>query len=77
MTHIIDFPGWTRINSDPNKALEKAMHADLDSVLILGFDKQGNEYTHTSIACGGDVLWLLERAKYKMLSVTDEWLEGA
>jgi len=39
----------------------------LDKVVILGYDKDGREYFASSIADGGEVIWLIEKMKKKLL----------
>jgi len=39
----------------------------LKSVLVIGYDEAGEEYFASSIADGGDVLWLLERCKQELM----------
>lgn len=39
----------------------------LESVIVIGYDKDGDEYFASSIADGGDTLWLMERFKMALL----------
>ena len=72
MSKIIDFPGITRLDSDPARVLEHAMEAGLTDVVVIGFKEDGSEYFRSSLADGGDVLWHLERAKHKLITMPDE-----
>lgn len=67
---IIDFPGITRLDLDPNRVLASAL-GQLKSVVVLGYDQDGDFYIATSYADGGDMLWDLELAKKKLLEVVD------
>lgn len=40
----------------------------LDSVIIAGYTKDGEEYFRSSVADGGDALWLVERFKRALLA---------
>ena len=60
----------TRLNLPANRILQGAMDK-LDSVVIAGHTKDGEEYFDSSLADGGDVLWLLERMKKKLLEIPD------
>jgi len=40
---------------------------DLESVVIMGYTKQGDEFFATTFADGGNVLWLVERLKSHLL----------
>lgn len=68
---IISFPGITRLDSNPDHVLESAI-GELDSVLIIGYHKDGGEYFATSLADGGDALWLAERFKKALLAVPED-----
>ena len=68
---VVDFPGISRLDSDPARVLEHAMQAGLTDVVVIGFDAEGNEYFRASAADGGDVLWHLERAKHKLITMPD------
>lgn len=68
---VIPFNGITRLDLPPDRVLEGAM-GELDSVVILGYDKEGEEYFASSIADGSDVVWLMRRAELKLLNVTEE-----
>lgn len=56
----------TYLDLPPDRILEEAK-GDLDGVVIIGYDKDGNEYFASSYADGGVVLWLLEKAKESLL----------
>lgn len=45
---------------------------DLDSVVVIGFNQDGSEYFASSEPNGAEVLWMLERAKKKLLEIADE-----
>ena len=68
MSNIIPFNGITRLDLDPDRVLENTK-GKLDGVILIGYDKQGEEYFASSYADGGDVLWLLERMKLRLLNV--------
>lgn len=68
MSNVIDINCITRLDMPPDRVLEKAM-GQLDGVVIMGYDKEGEEVFSSSIADGGHVLWLLEQCKLKLLKV--------
>jgi WD40 repeat protein len=43
----------------------------MERVVIIGIDKDGNEYLSSSVADCAVIVWDLERAKYKLLTVPD------
>lgn len=68
MGDVIDIGCITYLDMPADRILEKAM-GSLDSVVIMGYDKEGEEVFASSIANGGSVLWLLEQCKLKLLKV--------
>lgn len=70
--NIVDFDGITRLDLPASKVLERALSSDLESVVIIGHTKDGDEYFAASSADGGDVVWMIERAKLKLLRTVDD-----
>jgi len=75
MSDVIAFPGVTKLDTEPDQILEQAL-GRLESVVICGFDKDGNQYFASSVADGADALWHLERAKYALMKITDRLENG-
>lgn len=71
MSNVVRFTGITNLDLDPNLVLQEAID-ELDGVVILGYDKDGDEYFASSIADGGEVNWILDRAKAKLINIVDE-----
>jgi hypothetical protein len=63
---ILDFTGITRLDLPPDRILEN-LKGELSAVVIVGWDKDGDEFFSSSIADGGTILWLLERCKKVLL----------
>jgi hypothetical protein len=68
MTNVIPFNGITKLDLNPDIVLENTK-GKLESFVICGYDKDGQEYFASTYADGGDVLWLLERMKLRLLTV--------
>lgn len=62
----------TRIDLPPDEILERAK-GKVEGVVMIGFDKDNSFYFDSSYADGGTVLWLLERAKQRLMEVSDEF----
>lgn len=75
MAEIVSFPGITKLDVPVERILDKARTANLSEVVVIGTDSDGDFYFASSQAGGHDVLWLLERAKHKLMQISDE-LEG-
>ncbi len=71
MSKVIPFKGITKLDLDPDTILENNK-GKLEGVVIMGWDKNGNEYFASSYADGGTVLWLVERLKKALLEIADE-----
>lgn len=74
---VIDFPGITRINLDPQRILDASKEANLESVIVLGYTKDGCTYFASSLADGADALWLLEMSKAELIAAARELTEEA
>ena len=68
MTNVIPFTGITKLDLDPDMVIEQ-IKGKLEGVVIMGYTKDGEEYFASSYADGGDVLWLLERMKLRLLNI--------
>ena len=71
MSKVIDLPVITKLDLDPDRLLRKAI-GEMSEVVIVGFDKNGDEYFASSVADGGACLWHLSRAKKKLLDMPDD-----
>lgn len=70
MGNISFFTGSTRLDFSPDMILSGALGV-LDSVIVLGYDKEGDFFFSGSNADGGDALWLLETAKRELMNIAD------
>jgi len=68
MGKLISLNAITTMDLSPEQVLESA-RGKLEGVVLIGFDKEGEEYFASSYADGGMVLWLLEKCKKKLLEV--------
>jgi hypothetical protein len=71
MGKVIPFTGVTKYDLDPDMVLENSK-GKLEGFVIIGYDKDGEEYFASTYADGGKVLWLAERMKKKLLEQVDE-----
>ena len=68
MGKVLPFYGLTKLDIPVDHILEGAK-GKLDGIVILGYDKDEEEYFASSIADGGEVLWLLERCKIVLMGM--------
>lgn len=57
----------TKLDVPPERILDGAKNAELEHVVVIGFTKGGEYYGASSYADGGDVLWLMELTRDKLL----------
>lgn len=65
---VVDFRGSTRLPLDPDRVLEGAKE-QLETVVIIGYTKEGELYFASSEPSGPEVLWLFELAKISLTGV--------
>jgi len=58
----------TRLDIPVERVLDGATNAELEEVVVIGYDKEGEFYFSSNKANGGSVLWLLEQAKKELLN---------
>ncbi len=68
--NVVVLPVITTLDIDPDRILEEAK-GKLESCVIVGYDKAGDEFFASSIASGPETSWLLDRAKLKLLRTCD------
>jgi len=59
----------TTLDIPVERVLEGAK--DLTKVVLVGYDADGEEYFASSFSDGGEAIWLMERAKLKLLRMAD------
>jgi hypothetical protein len=70
LSNVIELPVVTKLDIPPERILNKAIVAELQEVLVIGTDKEGSFYFAASFGDGGNVLWLMERAKVELMKIT-------
>ena len=71
MSNVVNLGCITKLNLPVDRVLDEAKDR-LEGVVIIGYDKDGEEYFASTYADGADVLWLLERAKHELMHVAKE-----
>lgn len=71
MGKVIPLNNVTKLDLPVDRVLESAKD-QLEGVVLMGYDKEGEFYFASTYADGGDVLWLLENMKKKLLSIGDD-----
>lgn len=72
MGNVIELPVVTKLDLPPERVIARAGEADLEGVVIIGWKRDGDFYFASSYADGGDVIFLCEMAKKKLLDICDQ-----
>jgi hypothetical protein len=67
MSNVIPLGCVTKLDLPVERVLEAAKER-LESVVLVGWDTEGELYFASTIADGGDVNWLLDKAKQALLA---------
>ena len=70
MGKVVPLGNVTKLDLPPDQILE-GMLGKLECLVVVGYDKEGQEFFSSSIADGGTVMWLLERCKRELLTLGD------
>jgi hypothetical protein len=70
--NVVPLQQITRLNIPPERVLKSALERDLQSVVVLAYDADGEEYFASSLSDGGTVLWLMERCKKMLLDMPEK-----
>lgn len=65
--NVIPLGNITSLDLPTERVLDGAKGTCSEGVVVMGWDDDGSLYFASSIADGGDVLWLMEKAKQALL----------
>jgi hypothetical protein len=68
---VVLFTGITKLDLPAERIIGGAAKANLDAVVIIGFDGDGDFFFSANKADGGEVLWLMELARKKLMEIGD------
>lgn len=71
VSNVVVLPVITSIDIEAERVLEGAINAKLQSCFVAGYDENGEMYFASSLADGGDVLWLMEKTKVMLMKITE------
>lgn len=72
MGEVILLDVITKLDIPVDRVIEGAT-GKLDQIVIMGYDKDGNEYFSSSFADSASVLWMIERMKKAVLESVDDF----
>lgn len=73
--NVVLWRGLTKLDLPADRVLKAVPIDEMESIIILGYHKDGSEYFASSLADGGDMIWLLERLKKQLLEMPDRMEE--
>lgn len=76
MGGVVDLDVVTSLDIPVERILRRATEADLDTAIVIGWDKEGELYFATSVSSGPEVLWLLEKTKANLLVAGEDDAQG-
>ena len=71
MGELITLHQITSLDIPADRVLTSAV-GKLEKCVVMGYDHEGNFWFSSSVADGGDVLWLLENLKANLLNLARE-----
>ena len=72
MGEVINLDVVTTVDLPAEKVLVAAIAHDLKDVVVVGTREDGSLYFAGTSSDGPEVLWLLERAKRKLMDIVDD-----
>ena len=75
MGEVVELGCVTRLPVPPDKILKQAAEGNLTSVVVIGYDADGDFWFASSDADGGAVLWLLELTKKRLFESAENYVE--
>lgn len=72
LTKVVPFTGITKLDLAPDRVIDGLAGIEFEGLVVLGYRADGTEYFASTYADGGDVVWLLERCKMRLLTVVSD-----
>lgn len=72
LTKVVPFTGITKLDLAPDRVIDGLADIEFEGLVVLGYRADGTEYFASTYADGGDVVWLLERCKLRLLTVVSD-----
>lgn len=69
--NVLKFTGISRCDVPPDQVLSEAI-GKCESVIVIGYDKEGDHYFACSMADSAIALWLIEKFKRELLQMGEE-----
>lgn len=73
-SNVVPFTGVTKADLPVEYILERARDAEMAECVVVGFDRDGNEYFASSRADAAQVIYHLQRAIWSLNRIIDQEL---
>ncbi len=67
--NVVELPVVTTLPSDPQRVLDRVKAMEPKTVVVIAYDRDGDFCFQSSTPDGGDVLWLMELARHKLMKI--------
>ena len=71
MGEVVSFRGVSKHDLDPDQVLENNK-GEFKHLVVLGYNHDDEFIFASTVADGGDVVWMLELAKLKLFKITGD-----
>ena len=72
MSNVVRLNVVTTLDLQPDDVLGKAVGQYPGGVFVAGYDADGNVQFSSSLVDGGEILWLMEVAKARLMKIAGE-----
>lgn len=69
--NVVSAPIISRVDCSADDTVREAL-GKLDAVVIVGYDREGNEYYASNVADGANALWHLQRGIHNLMTIVDK-----
>lgn len=74
MGKVVNFTGITTLDFPVDNVIRTAGEANLEHIIVIGWNKDGEFFFSSNKASGPEALWLLEIAKKELLNESKQLL---
>jgi len=71
MGEVVRHPAVTKLDRDIKQVVNDEAAENLESAIVIGWDKDGDFYFDSTLAAGPEVLWLLEICRLSLMKATE------
>ena len=69
--NVVELGNVTTLDLPAERVIQRAKDADLETVIVIGKDQDGDFWFASNKADGGTVLWFMEVARKRLMEIGD------